>query len=449
MKKILSLLLVAAMFASLMSVSAMADDGTTIDFDGVGVTLTIPDSYFDTNGILAPTEGEELGYNTGWFYLDMGYVAMTQDEYEALLGQDELTDADIALYRSSLGTLFSIYAVADGASLDGMIDMLRSYGLNLDTNNLSEIHEGNGYTFYLYDDPTAADTASFRPEFSAEFRALQADTQQIISSAKFYPPVKPYAELEGKALHFTTTDINGNTVTSEELFGSHDITMLNAWASWCGPCIGELQELEALNGRLAAKNAAVVGLLIDGDDPDAVETARQILREKGVTYTVILPPDNIDDLFEINAYPTSFFVGKDTALTGSPVIGAQVDVYESAIDGLLSRSAAPTRQAGIIAEAGAGKGAADAGVTANDAGMYRIYVADESGKPVEGATVQFCSDSSCLLGKTDAQGLASFSEPEGNYTVHILKVPAEFEKNTTEYTMPGTYSDLSIVLKLK
>ena len=448
MKKILSLLLVLAMFASLLSVSAMADDGTTIDFDGVGVTLTIPDSYFDCNGILAPSEGEELGYNTGWFYLDMGYVAMTQDEYEALLDQDELTDADIALYRSSLGTLFSIYAVADGASLDGMIDMLRSYGLNLDTNNLSKIHEGNGYTYYLYDDPTAADAGSFRPEYSAEFRALQAHTQQIISSAKFYPPVKPYADLEGKALHFTTTDINGNTVTSEELFGSHEITMLNVWASWCGPCIGELQELEAINNRLAGKDCAVVGLLYDGDDSDAVETARQIMREKGVTYTVILPPDNFDEIIEINAFPTTFCVGKDTALTGSPVIGAQVDVYESAIDGLLSRGAAPTRQV-ITAEAGAGKGGADAGVTANDAGMYRIYVADESGKPVEGATVQFCSDSSCLLGKTDAQGLASFAEPEGNYTVHILKVPAEFEKNTTEYTMPGTYSDLSVVLKLK
>lgn len=448
MKKILSLLLVAAMFASLMSVSAMADDGTTIDFDGVGVTLTIPDSYFDCSGILAPSEGEELGYNTGWFYLDMGYVAMTQDEYEALLDQDELTDADIALYRSSLGTLFSIYAVADGASLDGMIDMLRSYGLNLDTNNLSKIHEGNGYTYYLYDDPTAADAGSFRPEYSAEFRALQAHTQQIISSAKFYPPVKPYADLEGKALHFTTTDINGNTVTSEELFGSHEITMLNVWASWCGPCIGELQELEAINNRLAGKDCAVVGLLYDGDDSDAVETARQIMREKGVTYTVILPPDNFDEIIEINAFPTTFFVGKDTALTGSPVIGAQVDVYESAIDGLLSRGAAPTRQV-ITAEAGAGKGGADAGVTANDAGMYRIYVADETGKPVEGATVQFCSDSSCLLGKTDAQGLASFAEPEGNYTVHILKAPADFEKNTTEYTMPAAYSDLTVVLKLK
>ncbi len=449
MKKFLSLLLVLAMFVSLMSVSAMADDGATIDFDGVGVTLTIPDIYFDCNGILAPTEGEELGYNTGWFYLDMGYIAMNDDEYEALLDQDELSDADIALYRSSLGTLFSIYAVADGASLDGMIDTLRGYGLNLDANNISRIHEGNGYTYYLYDDPTAAGTDSFRPEYSAEFRALQAHTQQIVSSAKFYPPVKPYAELEGKALHFTTTDINGNTVTSEELFGSHEITMLNIWASWCGPCIGELQELEAINGRLAAKDAAVVGLLVDGDDPDAVETARQIMREKGVTYTVILPPDNMDDLFDVNAYPTTFFVGRNTALTGSPVIGAQVDVYESAIDSLLSRSAAPTRHAGITAVTGAEKGAADAGVTANDAGMYRIYVADESGKPVEGAMVQFCSDSSCLLGKTDAQGLASFREPEGNYTVHILKAPAEFEKNSTEYTLPGAYSDLSIVLKLK
>ena len=449
MKKILSLLLVLVMFASLLSVSAMADDGTTVDFDGVGVTLTIPDSYFDCNGILSPTEGEELGYNTGWFYFNMGYIAMNDDEYDALLTKEDITDADIALYRSSMANLFSIYVVADGASLDGMLDTLRGYGLNLDMNNISQIHEGNGYTYYLYDDHAAADAGSFRPEYSAEFRALQACTQQIISGAKFYPPVKPYADLEGKALHFTTTDINGNTVTSEELFGSHEITMLNVFASWCGPCIGELEELEAINSRLAAKDAAIVGLLYDGDDPNAVETARQILREKGVTYTVILPPDNLDEIVEINAFPPSFFVGKDTALTGIPVIGAQVDVYESAIDSLLSRSAAPTRQARITADAGGEKSAADAGVTPNDAGMYRIYVADESGKPVEGAMVQFCSDSSCLLGKTDAQGLAAFQEPEANYTVHILKAPAGYEKNSTEYTLPSTYSDLTIVLKLK
>ena len=75
-------------------------------------------------------------------------------------------------------------------------------------------------------------------------------------------------------------------------------------------------------------------------------------------------------------------------------------------------------------------------------------VQDENGAPVEKATVQFCSDVQCMMGKTDAQGLATFEVPEGNYTVHILKVPEGYEKNPDEFTLPATYSDLSIVLKL-
>ena len=53
-----------------------------------------------------------------------------------------------------------------------------------------------------------------------------------------------------------------------------------------------------------------------------------------------------------------------------------------------------------------------------------------------------------MMGKTDADGLATFEVPEGNYTVHILKVPEGYEKNPDEFTVPATYSDLSIVLKL-
>ena len=52
------------------------------------------------------------------------------------------------------------------------------------------------------------------------------------------------------------------------------------------------------------------------------------------------------------------------------------------------------------------------------------------------------------MGKTDADGLVTFDVPEGCYTVHVLKVPEGYEKDGTEYTVPATYSDLSIVLKL-
>ena len=81
-------------------------------------------------------------------------------------------------------------------------------------------------------------------------------------------------------------------------------------------------------------------------------------------------------------------------------------------------------------------------------GVYRVIVTDSDGDFVPGVRVQFCSDSFCMMGKTDADGLATFEVPEGNYTVHILKVPEGYEKNPDEFTLPATYSDLSIVLKL-
>ena len=69
---------------------------------------------------------------------------------------------------------------------------------------------------------------------------------------------------------------------------------------------------------------------------------------------------------------------------------------------------------------------------------YTVIVLDEAGDPVEGAAVQFCSDEQCLFEKTGADGKVSFAEPEGKYTVHMLKVPEGFEKDSTEYEVPET-----------
>jgi len=449
MKKAIALILTLVMFASLLSVSAMAEEYWYMDFDGAGVALYVPDSYMQTLGYLYPSVGEELGYNTGWYYLDMDYFAMTEDEYDAIVNKDDFTDEDHAMLFSNMANIFSMYTLAGGANLDAMAAYLAQQGFPIDLSCISKIAEDAGYTYYLYLNPNQ-NISAFRPEFAAEFRNLQARVQEIAQGAELFTPVNPYAELEGQKLSFNTTDINGNPVSSEELFGQHEITMLNVWATWCGPCVGELSEIEAINGRLAGKNCAVVGLLYDGDDPEHVQTARDILQEKGVTYTIILPPDKIDEMLEMHAFPTTFFVDKNGILVGKPVEGAAVDAYEGAVDGLLaSAGTAAPKQGGATAGLNEGKNAVTRGAAANDAGMYRVYVSDESGKPVEGATVQFCSASECTLGKTDAQGVASFQVPEGSYTVHLLKVPADFEKNSTEYTMLSTYSDLSIVVEHK
>ncbi|MCA1779373.1 MAG: TlpA family protein disulfide reductase [Xanthomonadaceae bacterium] len=39
--------------------------------------------------------------------------------------------------------------------------------------------------------------------------------------------------------------------------------VLNVWAIWCAPCIGEIPELVELQRRIAPRNATVVGLAVD------------------------------------------------------------------------------------------------------------------------------------------------------------------------------------------
>ena len=72
---------------------------------------------------------------------------------------------------------------------------------------------------------------------------------------------------------------------------------------------------------------------------------------------------------------------------------------------------------------------------------YDMILADEDGKPVDGAAVLFCSDVSCSVESTGEDGRAVFNVPAGVYTIHIAAVPDGFQKNTDEYQTseaPGT-----------
>ena len=85
-------------------------------------------------------------------------------------------------------------------------------------------------------------------------------------------------------------------------------------------------------------------------------------------------------------------------------------------------------------------------VSPNGLRVYRVHVTDGT-NPVEKVTVQFCSDTACLIGKTNADGYASFDQPAGAvYTVHILKTPSGYEKNEAEYETLREYCDVEVVI---
>ena len=129
---------------------------------------------------------------------------------------------------------------------------------------------------------------------------------------------------------FEGKDLEGNEVSSEELFSGNAVTVVNFWFTTCNPCVGELAELDGLNQELAQKGGALIGVnafTLDGDE-GAISEAKDILTKKGVTYqNVYFPSDSEAGKFTANifAYPTTYVVDRSGNIVGDPIVGAITD----------------------------------------------------------------------------------------------------------------------------
>ena len=129
---------------------------------------------------------------------------------------------------------------------------------------------------------------------------------------------------------FEGKDLEGNEVTSQELFSGNAVTVVNFWFTTCNPCVGELSELDALNKELAKKGGALIGVntfTLDGDEA-AISEAKDVLAKKGATYqNVYFDSDGEAGKFTTNifAYPTTYVVDRSGNIVGDPIVGAITD----------------------------------------------------------------------------------------------------------------------------
>lgn len=127
---------------------------------------------------------------------------------------------------------------------------------------------------------------------------------------------------------FTAKDLDGNTV-NQDILSDYDLTMVNVWATFCGPCIQEMPDLGELAGEYQGKGVQIIGLVSDTFQSDGsldsgqVETARQIVSNTGADYLHLLPSDDLlGILSQISAVPTTFFVDREGNQVGSAFSGS-------------------------------------------------------------------------------------------------------------------------------
>jgi len=138
------------------------------------------------------------------------------------------------------------------------------------------------------------------------------------------------AERPGILNAFESTDIDSNAVT-QKIFSEKKLTMVNIWATFCGPCIREMPDLKKLNDEYSDKGFQVIGIPVDlmnrngKIDESLLQDARDIISKTGADYLHILPSKSLNQakLNEVYSVPETIFVDRNGNQVGKSYLGSR------------------------------------------------------------------------------------------------------------------------------
>lgn len=121
---------------------------------------------------------------------------------------------------------------------------------------------------------------------------------------------------------FTTQTLGGEEVT-ESIFAEADLTMVNIWGTFCGPCINEMPDLGELGREYADHGVQIVGLISDVAEVKD-ETALEIVEATQADYMHLVASPDLQRgiLREVQVVPTTIFVDSEGRQVGGVYSGA-------------------------------------------------------------------------------------------------------------------------------
>jgi len=108
------------------------------------------------------------------------------------------------------------------------------------------------------------------------------------------------------APEFSATTVDGETVELSAYEGR--VVLLDFWATWCGPCVRSLPELERLHRRYREDGLVVLGI---NQEPNRVEHVRSFLRTHDIPFPSVRDDRDIAWKYGDHLFPTTVLVGPD------------------------------------------------------------------------------------------------------------------------------------------
>jgi peroxiredoxin len=122
---------------------------------------------------------------------------------------------------------------------------------------------------------------------------------------------------------FDEKDIDGKPVSVANYKGK--VVLVDFWATWCGPCVGEMPNVISAYQKYHDKGFEIIGISLDQDK----DSLTNFIKEKNMTWQQYFDgqgwQNKLAVKYGINSIPANYLIGKDGKIIDKELRGQALD----------------------------------------------------------------------------------------------------------------------------